>query len=418
MRRLACLLALTVAAVASIAGVAPGDRAQTPPDRICFPVDPAVTVSWTDTFGAPRSGHTHEGQDIMGPKMTRLMSAVDGRVLQVVFQNDKGNRVVVQGDDGWFYVYLHVNNDTPGTDNGAATYDQAFAPGLIQGQRVTRGQHIAYLGDSGNAESAGSHLHFETRTPLPPGTTVQPWSWSSATAVNPATALREAEACDRWTPFLTVEELVTRQYRDFYGRDPDGGGLTHWTGQLDANRLTAHQFVGQLLAAPEFAERISPVARLYRAFFGRTPDSAGLDYWVAEYTRGVSLGTIAQVFADSPEFGSTYGSLDNGAFVDLVYGNVLGRAPDAGGRAYWVGHLDQGMARGSMMVQFSESPEYKALTAQWVKIVLVYASMLDRAPDPGGLDYWMTQDPVVLVSAFWGSDEYRQRVAALRASGG
>jgi hypothetical protein len=417
MHRLACLLALTVAAVASVAVVAPDARAQTPPGRICFPIDPAVNVSWTDNFGAPRSGHTHEGQDIMGPKMTRLMSAADGRILQIVFQNDKGNRVVVQGDDGWFYVYIHVNNDTPGTDNGAAAYDQAFAPGLTQGQRVARGQHIAYMGDSGNAESAGSHLHFETRTPLPPGTNVQPWSWSSATAVNPSTALRNAELCDRWTPFLTVEELVTRQYRDFYGRDPDAGGMSYWAGQLNTNRVSPLAFVALLLDAPEFSQRISPVARLYKAFFGRAPDTPGLDYWVGQYSGGVSLGTIAQVFADSAEFDTTYGDLDNGAFVDLVYANVLGRAPDGGGRAHWIQALDGGMARGSLMVNFSESPEYQGLTAQWVRIVLIYAGMLDRAPDPGGLEYWMAQQPVYLVSSFWWSAEYRQRIAVFRAAG-
>jgi hypothetical protein len=421
MRRLACLLLVATVASLAAATAAPLATAQTPsspPGRICFPIDPAVRSSWTDTFGDPRGGHTHEGQDIMAPKMTRLVSAVDGSVLQIVFQNDKGNRVVVQGDDGWFYVYLHVNNDRPGTDDGAAAFNDAFAPGLTQGQRVARGQHIAYVGDSGNAEEAGSHLHFETRPPLPAGTTVQAWSWSSSPAVNPATALLNAEACDRWAPFLTVDELVTRQYKDFYGRAPDASGLAFWAGQLRDFRLTPHQFVGMLLAAPEFEQRISPVARLYKAFFRRAPDTPGLDYWVTEYGRGTPLSTMAQVFAESPEFAGTYGALGNGAFVDLVYGNVLGRIPDPAGRGYWVAELDSGRhSRGRLMVGFSESPENRQLTATWVKIVLVYAGMLDRAPDQPGLDFWMTQNPVVLVAAFWGSDEYRQRVSALRAAG-
>jgi hypothetical protein len=417
MRRLACILTLAVATVAS-AVVAPPVAAQTsPPQRICFPVDPAVRVTWSDTFGAPRGDRTHEGQDLMGPKMARLMSAVDGTVLQIVFQNDKGNRVVILGDDDWFYVYLHVNNDTPGTDDGAATFSQAFAAGLEQGDRVRRGEHIAYLGDSGNAEASGAHVHFETRQPLPAGTTVQSWSWSSATAVNPAEPLRNAEACDRWAPFLTVEELVTRQYRDFYGRSPDGAGLAYWTGQLNGGRLTAHQFVANLLVAPEFEQRISPVARLYKAFFRRTPDEPGLDYWVGVYASGTALTTIAHVFADSEEFVATYGALDNAAFVDLVYGNVLGRSPDPGGGQYWVDALNRGLSRGVLMVGFSESAENLRLTANWVKIVLVYVGMLGRAPDPGGLEYWLTQNPVALVGAFWGSDEYRQRIAAFRAAG-
>ena len=47
---------------------------------------------------------------------------------------------------------MHLNNDTPGTDNGRATRDQAFAPGIVIGATVTAGQVIGYVGDSGNAE--------------------------------------------------------------------------------------------------------------------------------------------------------------------------------------------------------------------------------------------------------------------------
>jgi hypothetical protein len=67
--------------------------------------------------------------------------------------------------DGWQYVYIHLNNDTPGTDDGANRYDQAFVDGIRAGQKVKAGEPIAFVGDSGNAESTGAHLHFELRSP-------------------------------------------------------------------------------------------------------------------------------------------------------------------------------------------------------------------------------------------------------------
>ncbi len=170
-RTLRQLLLSAVTAVVLLGVIAPPTPAAAADivKPIVFPVDGNVT--YTDTFGAPRTGHTHEGQDLMGQKMMRLVSAVDGTVHRLVFNNAStgGNSITIKGADGWTYHYLHVNNDTPGTDDGLATRDQAFPTNIVVGARVAKGQLIAYMGDSGNAESAGAHLHFEIREPPLPG---------------------------------------------------------------------------------------------------------------------------------------------------------------------------------------------------------------------------------------------------------
>ena len=133
--------------------------------QIVFPVDGEYNFS--DTYGAPRSGgRTHLGTDISAKKMTPIVSAVDGYV-SYVSQTEPawGYAVYVQDRDNYSYRYLHINNDTPGTDDGSGGLAYAFAPTIKEGAKVTVGQLIGWVGDSGNAEDAGSHLHFEIWTP-------------------------------------------------------------------------------------------------------------------------------------------------------------------------------------------------------------------------------------------------------------
>jgi hypothetical protein len=58
---------------------------------------------------------------------------------------------------------MHMNNDTPGTDNGRGSASWAFAPGIKVGAKVYAGQWLGWLGDSGNAEASSPHTHFELR---------------------------------------------------------------------------------------------------------------------------------------------------------------------------------------------------------------------------------------------------------------
>ncbi len=132
--------------------------------------------SYSSSFGDPRSGgRTHEGVDIFAKKMTPLVSAVDGTVSTITFtERDWGNGVFIRDADGYTYRYLHVNNDTPGTDDGAGGALYAFPATIVRGTTVARGQLIGWVGDSGNAEDTTPHLHFEVRTP--DGVAIDPYA--------------------------------------------------------------------------------------------------------------------------------------------------------------------------------------------------------------------------------------------------
>ncbi len=126
-------------------------------------------TSYSDNWLACRSGcaRMHMGQDLMGPKMSPLVAAFDGVVTSLSRDGGSGNYLVLSADRGpaagWSAVYVHVNNDTPGTDDGRGTEAFAFPAGIEVGARVLAGQLVGWRGDSGNAESTGPHLHMELR---------------------------------------------------------------------------------------------------------------------------------------------------------------------------------------------------------------------------------------------------------------
>lgn len=104
------------------------------------------------------------------------------------------------------------------------------------------------------------------------------------------------------------------------------------------------------------------IARLYMAVFIRQPDDSGHAYWVDRAEAGLSLRDAARYFIDSPEFVELYDELDNPSFIDLLYRNVLDREGENGGTRFWNEQIDNGMSRATVVLLFSESPEFKALT--------------------------------------------------------
>jgi hypothetical protein len=172
--------------------------------------------------------------------------------------------------------------------------------------------------------------------------------------------------------------------------------------------------------------------RLYQATLGRAPDPIGLGFWTDALEAGTaSLPQAAEGFVASPEFQATYGVLDNGAFVDLLYLNVLGRAGDPEGAAHWTGALDAGAAtRAEVVLGFSESVELVSATSArfaagvWaadpvaVDAMRYYETVLDRLPDAGGLAFWIGARGqgltlAQMADAFTGSAEFEARYGAL-----
>ena len=154
---------ITLLAVSSAALAAPAHAGFV--REIVFPVN--GSHSFSDDFGDPRSGgREHLANDILAKKMTPVVAAKEGVIRYIVIPEAPwGYALYLEDADGWQYRYLHLNNDTPGTDDHNGGPENAYAPGIARGTRVVAGQLLGWVGDSGNAESTGSHLHFEMWTP-------------------------------------------------------------------------------------------------------------------------------------------------------------------------------------------------------------------------------------------------------------
>lgn len=152
--------ALLIAVSFTVVPVPPASGAELYP--MIFPV--LGSNHYTDTFDAARSGgRTHQATDIMADKMIPVVAAASGTVGWM--QDVVGGSccaMALHHDDGWSSWYIHLNNDTPGTDDGLGF---GFAEGITSGVHVAAGQLIGWVGDSGNAEQVGSHLHFELHRP-------------------------------------------------------------------------------------------------------------------------------------------------------------------------------------------------------------------------------------------------------------
>ena len=152
-----------------------------------------VQSRFSNDWGDARSGgRRHQGTDVFGTKHSAVVAVADGFVIAIGASSRSGNYVRLAHRDGWESWYMHLNNDSPGTDDGSGGAAYAFAAGLEEGMFVAAGTVIGYVGDSGNAERASSHTHFE----LHDGTRV----------INPYPYL--ADAHERWLRVLELADQV------------------------------------------------------------------------------------------------------------------------------------------------------------------------------------------------------------------
>ena len=118
-----------------------------PAGEYVFPIRGAHNYGTSINRFGPASGRDHKGQDVLSACGVRLVAAHAGRVSTVDSGGDTGNYLVIQSTDRTDMVYMHMRSLAL----------------VREGQTVTAGQLVGYVGQTGNATTC--HLHFELWTP-------------------------------------------------------------------------------------------------------------------------------------------------------------------------------------------------------------------------------------------------------------
>ena len=244
-----------------------------------------------------------------------------------------------------------------------------------------------------------------------------------------------------------VEDFVTRCYQKILGRNPDPGGLADWTQQLRSGKKTASTIIEAFVNSNEFKNKhlsnSECIEILYNTMLGRASDANGKQYWLKYLESGKSLSYVINGFCGSNEFtklckqyGIQPGSVNVGsssnatptpaptnsqnleqirAFVTRCYKLILGRDPDTGGLNDWTNQLATGKKTAATIIEaFVNSNEFKNKHLSDSDCVeILYKTMLGRASDAAGKQYWMRyleagNSLSFIINGFCGSNEFKK----------
>jgi hypothetical protein len=345
-----------------------------------FPVE--GTVRYTNDWGACRGtdcSRRHEGNDLMGTKLQRLLAAEDGVIqwLRGDASGTAGNMLSLKGKSGWIYWYIHINNDSPNTDDGANPAQWRFAPSMAAGVSVKAGQFIAYMGDSGNAEGTAPHLHFELHKP--DGT-------YSGVAINPYPSLQLSQGIPAAGlcrfPTNPKPGPVASSARGYWALGNDGavypfgqaqyfGGANGRTSVVDlaatptGNGYWVTDTIGTVLAFGA-AKHVGDTATMHlnAQVIGMTPTRSGNGYWLLARDGGVFS------FGDARFYGSMGGTRLNAP--------VIAMAATSTGAGYWLLGADGGV------FSFGDARFYGSTGS-----MVLAQPVIGMTPSASGLGYWL-----------------------------
>lgn len=187
-------------------------------------------------------------------------------------------------------------------------------------------------------------------------------------------------------------DFVSAAYQQYLGRAPDGPGLSHWVALMQ-HGLTDEQLEANFLAAPEYVadhggSDVNWVIGMYHDLLGRAPDGTGLAYWTGQIGAGVPEYHIALGFAASAEREATVVRNDFLTYLD--------RAASEDDVNYWVAQFLHGARNEDVIAGFVASPEYYNLPekgngdrTRWLDCA--FDDIYGRLPSNDEVSQWLSE---------------------------
>jgi peptidoglycan LD-endopeptidase LytH len=166
--------------VATAAAVIDLPVVQAAATALIIPVRGVTATQLKDTFDEARGARVHRAIDILAPRGTPVVAAVDGTIRKL-FNSRAGGLTIYQFDRAEQKVYYYAHLDR-------------YVDGLAEGSFITQGMVIGYVGTTGNAPPGTPHLHFSIEV-LPPTK-----EWWKGEPVNPYPLLLGATTTLASTP--------------------------------------------------------------------------------------------------------------------------------------------------------------------------------------------------------------------------
>ncbi|MBO7424788.1 MAG: DUF4214 domain-containing protein [Clostridiales bacterium] len=177
------------------------------------------------------------------------------------------------------------------------------------------------------------------------------------------------------------EEFVRVLYSIFFSREPDDSGMNYWLEKLSSKEISRADCVDFFVDSQEWADmcatygirsgtsimpkvNVSPSSivadfteNLYKTALNRDPDYPGMAYWALLLSSHRITGEeVGLEFFLSKEFKDQ--NISNKEFVNRLYLTFMGREGESGGMNYWIGLLEGGTSRETVILGFTRSEEY------------------------------------------------------------
>ena len=210
-----------------------------------------------------------------------------------------------------------------------------------------------------------------------------------------------------------VIAFITRCYEIILERKPDEGGLQTWYRELTSGRKSASEIIDRFVCSPEYFDRYcgdeATVEFLYKVMLGRNPDPEGMAHWVSKLEDCQPIAVVINGFCTSPEFikiCESYGIKPGSvaipgqpstpdekieAFVTRCYKIILNREPDPSGMDTWFNELKSRRKAASEIIdRFVNSPEFGGKNySHSDSVEILYKAMLGRDSDAPGKANWV-----------------------------